>query len=82
MYKIKHDIRPEVIIKDFPKSTHAYNTRNRNIPKPQKHTTVICNRSFLTKANINFTRIPEDVKNAHSLPLFKKHFTRYKVALY
>ena len=51
--------------------------------KNHKNTTSLCNDSFLTKASIIFTRIPEDVENAHSgLSLLKNtlqdinlHFT-------
>jgi hypothetical protein len=82
MYKLINNMTPDKINNEFNLQPRHYNTRNRNIPQIITHTTNLYNKSFLTKSKIMFTRLPESVKNANNIKLFKKYFIKHKLVTY
>ena len=82
MYKIKHRTLPEKLLNSFEIQPRPYNTRNAYTPQISQHSSTLYNQSFLTKSNIHFIRLPEKIKNANNMNLFKKYFIKFKLEGY
>ena len=52
VYNLVNYTLPKAIISEFNPQQHTYNSRNRNTPMIRKHTSNICNKSFISKAII------------------------------
>ena len=60
--KLSNNMTINSIQIDSQNEPRMYATRNRNVPKIGRHTTNLYNKSFLAKASIGFTRLPENLK--------------------
>ena len=81
-YRLTHNLVPDVIKANFDNSPRHYNTRFQNIPKVCAHNTSLYTKSFMSKAIINFTRLPETIRRANNTKLFCKYFTKFKIDTY
>lgn len=82
MFKIINKLSPECINNCFPVGQNTYNTRNKNLPHIMQHKTNLYNKSFLAKAILKFSHLPEEIKNAKSLNSFKKRLKKYIIKKY
>ena len=61
---------------------HQYNTRQKRLPRIEKHTRAIFNKSFLNKSIINWSMIKQDIKNLKTLDNFTRKLSMDKINNY
>ena len=54
------------------KKNHKYDTRYKNVPSIQKHTTVQYNFSFLCRSVAEYAQLPVELTSIHKRSLFAK----------
>ena len=73
-YKIANKLLPEPLIKLFQinggRKMHQYDTRQKNVPNIQNHSTLLFNRSFLCKSLSLYSKLPNPIKLKTSLSGF------------
>ena len=54
------------------KKNHKYDTRNKNMPNVQKHTSAQYNTSFLCHSVAEYAKLPVELNSIHLMSLFVK----------
>ena len=83
-YQYQHSALPNSLKNLFRsnESMHQYNTRQKRLPRIEKHTRAIFNKSFLNKSIINWSMIKQDIKNLKTLDNFTRKLSMDKINNY
>ena len=83
-YRYAHSSLPSPVQNLFQANdyNHNYQTRNRNNPRIQLHTSNIFNKSFLRKAPSIWTTLGQDTRNKQNLSSFCTAFSNSKIQIY
>ena len=72
-HKYMHDKLPGPLNSLFDIWSHAYETRNRDLPIIKRHSTMLYNKSFLCKNATYWLQLPQSIKLITSLKTFAKN---------
>ena len=61
---------------------HRYNTRSKNIPNVQKHTTTQFNTSFICHSVTEYMQLPTELNSIQKIPVFTKKLKSKILNLY
>ena len=83
-YKYTHRALPPPVENLFQANdyNHNYQTRFRNYPRVQRHTSTIFNKSFLRKAPSVWAKLGQDIKSKSKLSSFCTAFKKYTIHSY
>ena len=84
MYKFVQNVLPPGVSSLFSPNAviHQYNTRQRNIPHTNAHSTSIFNTSFLNKAPLLYSALNNQIKNKQSLVSFRRSLKKQFIDSY
>ena len=71
------DLLPLGLREIFKQSTHSYSTRNKSTPQITKHKSKKYNDSFLVKSNLEWSKLPQSIKNQTQKDQFNKKLREY-----
>ena len=74
--KVSGKLIPEplqlIMAKRGGRKNHRYNTRSKNIPNVQKHTTTRFNTSFICRSVTEYMQLPMELNSIHKISVFTK----------
>ena len=62
----------QIMAKRGGRKNHRYNTRSKNIPNVQKHTTTQFNTSFICRSVTEYMQLPMELNSIHKISVFTK----------